>query len=273
VVGGTVVVVLVVVVGEVVVEVESTDTGVVGSVLSPLELQAARPVRTRHAIVRRFIVEILPTVLTPSRWVATGFGWKRRPMVPVRFENNRDERATFRNARWSFTAVVGDVKVDEMSGFGRDPALSAEQRSFDAVYQDRYVPLVRLARMMVGSVAVAEELTQEAFVRLLGAWERVETPEAFVHTTLVNLCRTHLGRVGRADAYVPDRRPVIALTELDETWNALGRIPAKYRVVLALRFYEDLPEAEVARILGLRLGTVKAQTHRGLACLRKELSS
>ncbi len=162
--------------------------------------------------------------------------------------------------------MVGCVSRSE------DAAVGAAAPSFATVYADRYAPLVRLARMIVGSHAVAEELTQEAFVRLYGAWERVDNPAGFVHTALVNLCRTHLGRAARTETRATDGPAPTGIGEIDETWNALCRLPAKYRLVLALRFYEDLSEADVARVLGLRVGTVKAQTHRGLARLREELS-
>jgi RNA polymerase sigma factor (sigma-70 family) len=56
-------------------------------------------------------------------------------------------------------------------------------------------------------------------------------------------------------------------------WSAVRRLPAGQRAVLVLRYHEDLPEAEVARLLGLPLGTVKSLAHRGLARLRGELGS
>jgi DNA-directed RNA polymerase specialized sigma24 family protein len=59
---------------------------------------------------------------------------------------------------------------------------------------------------------------------------------------------------------------------VDETWAAVCRLPERQRAALALRFYEDLPLAEIAGILDCRLGTVKSSIHRGLATLRDELS-
>ena len=56
-------------------------------------------------------------------------------------------------------------------------------------------------------------------------------------------------------------------------WAAVRRLPARQRAVLVLRYHEDLPEAEVARLLGLPLGTVKSLAHRGLARLRGELGT
>jgi hypothetical protein len=56
-------------------------------------------------------------------------------------------------------------------------------------------------------------------------------------------------------------------------WAAVRRLPARQRAVLVLGYHEDLPEAEVARLLRLPLGTVKSLAHRGLARLRAELGS
>jgi RNA polymerase sigma factor (sigma-70 family) len=62
----------------------------------------------------------------------------------------------------------------------------------------------------------------------------------------------------------------VGLPELDETWDMLRRLPDRQRIALVLRFYEDLPEREIADLLGCRPGTVKSLIHRGLARVRKE---
>ncbi len=72
----------------------------------------------------------------------------------------------------------------------------------------------------------------------------------------------------RLDPPVPLGEP-----ELDETWAIVRRLPPRYRTALALRFYEDLSEREIAEMMGVRPGTVKSLIHRGLARLRKELAS
>ena len=59
---------------------------------------------------------------------------------------------------------------------------------------------------------------------------------------------------------------------IDETWAAVCRLPFRQRAVLALRFYEDMAQADIARVLGCRVGTVKSSLHRGLSTLREELS-
>jgi RNA polymerase sigma factor (sigma-70 family) len=64
----------------------------------------------------------------------------------------------------------------------------------------------------------------------------------------------------------------VAPTDVDETWLAVLRLPFRQRAVLALRYYADLPEGEIAALLGCRIGTVKSARHRALTALRKELS-
>ncbi|HVG64532.1 MAG TPA: sigma factor-like helix-turn-helix DNA-binding protein, partial [Actinomycetota bacterium] len=99
----------------------------------------------------------------------------------------------------------------------------------------------------------AEELAQDALVRTYRAWPRVcrhERPGAYARKVLVNRHRSLL------------RRAKV------EARHLAGR-----RVVLVLRYHEDLPEAEVARLLGLPVGTVKSLAHRGLARLRGQLGS
>lgn len=144
--------------------------------------------------------------------------------------------------------------------------------ALEALYRDEHARLVRTARMMVGSLAVAEELTHDAFVRVHGAWDRVDNPPAFMRTVLVNLCRTWLQRSERERERPPVSEGLALPPELDETWRAVHALPERYRTVLALRFYADLPEVEIAELMGCRPGTVRSLLHRGLEKLRKELS-
>lgn len=144
---------------------------------------------------------------------------------------------------------------------------------FERLYLDRYEAMVRLARVIVGVHAVAEELVQDSFVRLNTAWSRIETPEAYLRTTVVNHCRNWLERAQRERSHPAVGEEIAMPPEYDETWRAVQRLAPRYRSVLALRFYEDLSEADIARVLDISVGAVKSTISRGLAKLRKELSS
>lgn len=132
--------------------------------------------------------------------------------------------------------------------------------------------MVRLARLLTGSLVVAEEIVQEAFLRMHQQRTPPENPAGYLRTTVANISRSHLRRL-RLERRVPaPERVTFNDPVIDETWAAVRRLPFRQRAVLALRFYEDLPEAEIARLLGCRPGTVKSSLHRGLAKLRDELT-
>jgi RNA polymerase sigma factor (sigma-70 family) len=127
--------------------------------------------------------------------------------------------------------------------------------------------------MILGSTEEAEELSQEALIRVHERWGSLERPDSFLYIVTVNLCRSQVRRRGveRRKAVV-DPLSVVREPEVDETWLALMRLPFRQRAVLALRYYADLPEAEIAEVLDCRIGTVKSARHRALRALRKDLS-
>jgi RNA polymerase sigma factor (sigma-70 family) len=86
----------------------------------------------------------------------------------------------------------------------------------------------------------------------------------------VNRCHDHHRRVG-VRRRVPPPPPEIAQEgpELDELWSVLARLPERRRAALVLRYYEDLPVNEIARLLGCRPGTVSSLLHRGLADVKE----
>jgi RNA polymerase sigma factor (sigma-70 family) len=132
--------------------------------------------------------------------------------------------------------------------------------------------LRRLARLLTGSDAMAEDLVQEAFVRLQASHTAPANRGGYLRTVLVNLCRDHLRRQARARYRAVPVPLVQAPPEVDETWAAVCRLPFRQRAAVVLRYYQDLPEAEIANLLGCRPGTVKSSLSRALAKLRKELS-
>jgi len=139
----------------------------------------------------------------------------------------------------------------------------------ERLYTEHSVALTRLAHVIVGSNSIAQEIVQEAFIRFSRARD-VQAPAAYLRTIVVNLARTEVRRTVRAVAAAD---PPLHFEEptLDETWAAVQRLPERYRTALALRFYADMSEAQMAENLGCRPGTVKSLVHRGLDLLRKEL--
>ena len=138
------------------------------------------------------------------------------------------------------------------------------------LFQSQRAAMTRLAHVITGSNAVAQEVVQEAFIRLTGA-RNVREPAAYLRVIVVNLSRTEARKAARplptAVAPAPTGEP-----EVDELWAHVQRLPEKYRTALALRFYADMSEAQMAEHLDCPPGTVKSLVSRGLDLLRKELA-
>lgn len=140
---------------------------------------------------------------------------------------------------------------------------------FVAIYRDRYDAMVRLAALLVDHTEQAEEIVQDAFATLYERWEAVDVPAAYVRTVVVNRCRDALRRRRVAAALTLGRGQDATEPTGDLLHDALAALPARQRAALVLRFYEDLPNDEVARLLKTRPGTVKSLVHRGLSALRE----
>ena len=140
----------------------------------------------------------------------------------------------------------------------------------------------RIAYLLTGDPELAEDLAQEAFVRLMGRLGSIRDDAviaAYLRRSIVNLARKHWRKLGSERGYVRrggagppfDRETQPDLDGRDELWRALGRLPYRQRAAIALRFYEDLSERETARVLGCAVGTVKSSVSRGLQRMREEM--
>jgi RNA polymerase sigma-70 factor (sigma-E family) len=169
-----------------------------------------------------------------------------------------------------FAAASSDADRDE-------PRL---RRKLDAAYVEHAPGLGRLAYLLTGDAAVAEDLVQEAFVRAFARFAHLRRQDAlagYLRQTVVNLARKHFRRASTERAYLEKARsgdelraqPDLALRE--QLWTALRELPYRQRCALVLRFYEDVSEREAARLLGCRVGTVKSLVHRGLSSMREQI--
>lgn len=148
-----------------------------------------------------------------------------------------------------------------------------DREAFDAFVRARLPELLRFGRALTGSPEAAADLVQDALERTLLAWSRVQSrdePEGYVRRIMVNRNISIWRKFGRehatADVYDAGREDVHFDGDL---WRALQQLPTRQRAVIALRYYEDMSEAEIARTLGCSVGTVKSQASKGLAKLRQ----
>lgn len=146
---------------------------------------------------------------------------------------------------------------------------------FSEFFVARAPALRRTAYLIVRDWHGAEDVTQLGLARLYVVWPRIqpETLEAYARKVVVNEALGWLRRRRRdhlTDA-PPDRAAVVPDDSPLDVGQALGLLPAQQRAIVALRFLDDLPVAEVARVLDVAEGTVKSQTSRALATLRAHL--
>jgi RNA polymerase sigma factor (sigma-70 family) len=149
-----------------------------------------------------------------------------------------------------------------------------DDTDFDQVYVREYEGLVRLAYVTTGSLGAAEEIVQEVFAGWLRRGEQVREPSAYLRRAVVSRCtswvrRRVLERRHTATASPAPHEPPYADTAVVRA--ALLRLKPRQRAAVFLRFYLDLPEAEIAEILGCRAGTVKSMLHRSLAMMKEFL--
>jgi RNA polymerase sigma-70 factor (sigma-E family) len=156
----------------------------------------------------------------------------------------------------------------------------AERADFEEFVAARYPALLRTARLLTGDWQLAEDLVQTALARTSLRWSRlrsVEGAEPYVRRVLVTTYATWWRRRWRGEtptAELPDRAgpdPYGAVDHRDRVERAVATLPRRQRAVVVLRYYDDLPESQVAQLLGCSVGTVRSQASRALAKLRIEL--
>ena len=154
----------------------------------------------------------------------------------------------------------------------------ADTAEFDRFVVARSQALLRTAYLLVRDEALAEDLLQTALTKAWFAWGRIEgEPERYVRRVLVNTSASWWRRRWhreRPTADLPERRTPDARDASGDRylWDAVGRLPARQRAVVVLRYLEDRTEAETADLMGCSVGTVKSQCSKALAKLRVDAS-
>jgi RNA polymerase sigma-70 factor (sigma-E family) len=154
-------------------------------------------------------------------------------------------------------------------------AVEDEVASFVAA---RRRALVRYGYLLAGETAAGEDLVQEALLRCLPSWSRLEPQgvEAYVRKVMARLAWKSRRQRVQLDSPLSENDPNLAdlaesSSEQADLSRALAKLPPQQRVVLILRYWQDLDEVEIAEWLGCRQGTVKSRSSRAYAQLRKEL--
>lgn len=151
---------------------------------------------------------------------------------------------------------------------------------FDGWVEVRGPALLRLAYILTGNTADAEDIVQEALARALPRWariSRVDNVDAYVRRMVVNAHTSWWRRFRRKESPVAELRdsyvdgPGEGFDDRRRVWLACQALPESQRTAIVLRYYEELEYAEIAELTGIREGSVRARVSRGLAALRQSL--
>ena len=160
---------------------------------------------------------------------------------------------------------------------------SVERRSYVEVITEYAPALLRLAVMLTGDRNNAEDLLQSTLLNGLRHGDRIAAmaaPAAYLRKVMVNEHLATGRRMSRrprtiqlSDSWEPAQPDSTGIVEQrDEAWGWLATLGAEQRAVLVLRFYEDLPDREIAELLGCAEATVRSHAFRGLTALRARLT-
>jgi RNA polymerase sigma-70 factor (sigma-E family) len=153
--------------------------------------------------------------------------------------------------------------------------------TFDEFVGARLDPLLRYATVLTCDPYLAEEVLQEVLVRAQSRWSRIagfDQPEAYVRRMVLNEFLSWRRRMLRralpvrtetlegAAGAVDD--PAVGLAERDAMVTLIAALPRRQRAVIVLRYYEGHSDAEIAELLGCRVGTVRSHASRALVALR-----
>ena len=152
-------------------------------------------------------------------------------------------------------------------------------QDFDSFAEARWSSLFRLACLLTGSSADAEDLLQESLEKAYLRWSRIrrtESPDAYVRRLMVNaLISSRRRPVWRREVLRRDlpEPPVesaeLAVLDHEQLWPLICALPDRQRAVVVLRYYEDYSERQIAEVLGCSAGSVKSQAHDALVALRR----
>jgi len=189
-----------------------------------------------------------------------------------------------------FLGVDGDDRAAGAAGTLAQAVSQASRRALpddaaaavEAIYQATALSLIRMAYVMLDDLPGAEDVVQEAFCGLYRRWEHVQDTDRALHyvrRSVLNGCRSALrrravrrrGLPGGTDLAASAEAMVLSGEERDDVVRALAGLPFRQREVLVLRFYLELPDEQIAQVMGIGQSTVRSTAFRALAALGRTL--
>jgi RNA polymerase sigma factor (sigma-70 family) len=150
-------------------------------------------------------------------------------------------------------------------------ASSVTPGALEAAYREHVGALKRVAFLLTGSNAAADDVVHDVFLRCADRLDALDHPASYLRAAVVNECRSiHRHNQRFATNIDPDRTDALP-EDVVETLDALARLGDRQRAAIVLRYFVDVPDAEIARFLSCRPSTVRSLVRRGVAELREVL--
>ena len=175
----------------------------------------------------------------------------------------------------------GLTGLDRLGSAAVSAGTTDRAAAVSALYASHALGLIRLAHIMLANRQAAEDVVQEAFTGLYRRWSHLDDQAkalGYVRSSVLNGCRSQLRRGPTVELpssggplVASAESAVLTAEERREVVRALRCLPARQREVLALRFYLDLPDDEIAAAMSVSRSTVRSAAHRGLAALGRAL--
>jgi RNA polymerase sigma factor (sigma-70 family) len=147
--------------------------------------------------------------------------------------------------------------------------------AFDEFYRSEHAAAVRLAWLLTHDAAGCDDVVQDAFSAVFQRFDSLDRPAAYLRIAVVNRVRQNHRRDDREERR---HRLVTAATETTtpgsvsgELADAIAKLPYRERAALVLRYWADMPEADIATALAVRPSTVRTLVRRALTTLRQEV--
>lgn len=169
---------------------------------------------------------------------------------------------------------------NEQASLAVTGSAEGERDRLSLLYEAYWDQAIRLAYLITGDRDVVEDVVHQAFVRLIGRFRHLRSPESFpayLRTTVVNVARNHL-RARRADMGLLSRLPSPMSaspshsSEVDarhDIWVLLHRLPFRQRAAVVLHYYEDLSDSEIGRVMGCSARAARGLLARGMTSMRQ----
>jgi RNA polymerase sigma-70 factor (sigma-E family) len=154
-----------------------------------------------------------------------------------------------------------------------------DTEALELLFTAHHAATLRLAYLLTHDHMQAEDVVAEVFMKVARLGRAPDSPAAYLRRAVVNEVNSLWRRKARERAYLQRQREDTTILadftpradDQEVLWRALDTLPPRQRTAVVLRYFEDLPERETARVMGVTVGTVKSTTARGLVHLREAI--